>query len=410
MKSPRLGRQAVLALLVEEGVLPLLRQRHVGVHAVAVDPRHRLGQEAGGEVHLRRDLARHQLVELHLVGGDRRLGVAVVHLELRRGHLGVVLLVGEAEGALHLRAVVDELAQRVAGQRVVVAAGRDELEAARLGVAALGVASLEQEALDLVRDVGDDVLLRQRRAERLEPGPDVAGVGAAVLVLDFAEGQHLARPEDVGRQRVEGRPVDGEAQVGLGLAREAADRRAVEGQVVGRLEQELLVVVEHVHPAFEVGEADRDRLDALLVPEVLEPRLAHLLRILARHAVGLGGEVHLFELVVRDLQEVAQRLHRILLVGGRRTRAGRGESSASGVKIKLFTIKMHAPTVKTESEQLPEKERRRSGLGTAAAEDRQRRAAQGLWTGFSPGSKAAAVRSIWRPGASRPFSQAVSIG
>jgi hypothetical protein len=50
-------------------------------------------------------------------------------------------------------AVVDELAQLVAGQRVVVAAGRDELELAGLVVAALGVAALEQEALDLVRDV-----------------------------------------------------------------------------------------------------------------------------------------------------------------------------------------------------------------------------------------------------------------
>jgi len=98
--------------------------------------------------------------------------------------------------------------------------------------------------------------------------------------------------------------------VRLGLAGEAADRGAVEGQVVGRLEQELLVVVEHVQPAFEVGEADRDRLDPLFVVQVLHPRLADLARVLAADAFRLGGEVHLFELVVRDLQEVAQRLHR----------------------------------------------------------------------------------------------------
>ena len=63
---------------------------------------------------LRGDLAAEQLVELDLVGGDQRLGVAVVHLELRGRHLGVVLLVLEAHRALHLGRGVDELAQRIA--------------------------------------------------------------------------------------------------------------------------------------------------------------------------------------------------------------------------------------------------------------------------------------------------------
>jgi len=135
------------------------------------------------------------------------------------------------------------------------------------------------------------------------------------LILHFTEDEDLAGAEDVGRQPVEGRPVDGEPQVRLGLTREAADRRAVERQVVERLEQELLVVIEHVQPALEVGEADRDRLDALLVGQVLGARLADRVRRQARHAVGLGGKVHLLELVVWNLQEVAQRLHRGLLAG-----------------------------------------------------------------------------------------------
>src|SRR4051812_49703782 len=37
---------------------------------------------------------------IHLVGGHRGLGVAVVHFELRGRHLRVVLLVGEAHGPL----------------------------------------------------------------------------------------------------------------------------------------------------------------------------------------------------------------------------------------------------------------------------------------------------------------------
>ncbi len=307
-EAPARGCQAVLALLVVEEVLPLAGQRHVGVHAVAVDPGDRLGQEAGGHFHPRRDLTRQQLVELHLVGGDGRLGVGVVHLELRRRHFGMVLLVGEAHRPLHLGGAVDEQPQRVAGQRVVVAAGRDEVENAGLVVAALGVAAAEQEALDLVGGVAHRLVLGpQLVGVGLQPGAHVGAIRPAVALLHLAEHQHLAGAEYIRRQPVESRPVDLQAQVGLGLLREAADRGAVEGQVVGRLEQEFLVVVEHVQPAFEVGEAHRHCLDALLVGEVLDARLADLVDRLARHALLLGGEVHLLELVVGDLQEIPQR-------------------------------------------------------------------------------------------------------
>jgi hypothetical protein len=54
------------------------------------------------------DLTAEQLVELDLVGGDQRLGVRVVHLELRRRDLGVVLLVREAHRALRFGRGVDE--------------------------------------------------------------------------------------------------------------------------------------------------------------------------------------------------------------------------------------------------------------------------------------------------------------
>jgi len=51
----------------------------------------------------------------------------------------VILLVLEAHRALHLGHGVNELAQRVAGERVVVAVGVDELELAGLVILALGV-------------------------------------------------------------------------------------------------------------------------------------------------------------------------------------------------------------------------------------------------------------------------------
>jgi hypothetical protein len=88
------------------------------------------------------------------------------------------------------------------------------------------------------------------------------------------------------------------------LLREAADGRAVEGQVVRRLEQELLVVVQHVQPALEVGEAHRHRLEPALVGQVLDALLAHLADVHALDTLALGFQVHLLELVVRDLEEV----------------------------------------------------------------------------------------------------------
>ena len=103
--------------------LPLLLIGDVGVHAAAVDADHRLGQEACGQSHVARHLAADQLVELDLVGRGNHLRVVVVDFELRRRDLGVIFFVLEAHGALDFGRGVDEVAQRVAGQRVIVAAG-----------------------------------------------------------------------------------------------------------------------------------------------------------------------------------------------------------------------------------------------------------------------------------------------
>ena len=294
------------------------------MHPGAVHAGHRLGQEARGHAQVVRHLPAEQLVELDLVGGHGRLGEAVVHLELAGRHLGMVLLVGEAHRALRLGRAIDELAQRVGGQGVVVAAGGDELELAGLVVAALGIDPLEEESFDLHRHVRDRLAsgclrlrlrpvaggagstLPQLVGELLQPAAQVGGIRGPVAVQDAGEDEHLAGAEHVGGQPVEGAPVDGQSQIGLVLVREAADRGAVEGEVVLALEEELLVVVEHVQPAFQVGEAHREGLEPLLVGEVLPPPLRGLLRRDARTARLLGGEVALLELVVGDLQEVPQ--------------------------------------------------------------------------------------------------------
>ena len=123
------------------------------MHAAAVDAHHRLGQEARRQPHAGGDLAADQLVELDLVGRGHDFGVAVVDFELRGRDFGVVLFVLEAHGALHFGAGIDEVAERIAGQRVVVAAGVDVFELAGLVIAAFGVGAVEEEAFDFVGGV-----------------------------------------------------------------------------------------------------------------------------------------------------------------------------------------------------------------------------------------------------------------
>ena len=127
-ERPRQLAQLLLALGIPEQILAFLADRDVGVHAVAVDTDHRLGQERGGESHARRHLPADQLVELDLVGGRDDLAIGVIDLELRRGDLRVVLFVLEPHGALDFSGRVDEGPQWIAGERMVVAARIDVLE------------------------------------------------------------------------------------------------------------------------------------------------------------------------------------------------------------------------------------------------------------------------------------------
>jgi len=61
-----------------------------------------------------------------------------------------------------------------------------------------------------------------------------------------------------------------------------------------------------VQPAFQVGKADRHRLDALFVGEVLHPLVADLVAAGPGQALGLGLEVHLFQAIVGDFQKISE--------------------------------------------------------------------------------------------------------
>ena len=159
-----------------------------------------MGRKRRGQSHVGGDLAADQLVELDLVGGGHHFAVAVVDFKLRGRDFRMILLILEAHGALHFGGGVDERAQRIAGQRVIVAAGVDVLELAGFVIVALGVGALEQEAFNFVGGVERvALLLVQLVGVALEHAANVGGVGRAVLVDDFAEDQHLAGAEDVGR-------------------------------------------------------------------------------------------------------------------------------------------------------------------------------------------------------------------
>ena len=174
-------------------------------------------------------------------------------------------------------------------------------------IARFGVGAVEEEAFDFVGGVERVVFFFvQFSCEGFQCAANVGFVGRAVFVDDFAEDEHFAGTEDVGRPPVKCAPVDAEAEVGFALRGEATDGGAVEGEVVVALDEEFLVVIEHVQAAFEVAEEHGDSLDALFVGKVLDALFLNGVRGHAVEALLLGLEIQLFQLVVREGQETTQ--------------------------------------------------------------------------------------------------------
>ena len=89
-------RQVVLVAVVEERVAILLEQRLVRVHAVAVHSEDGLRHERRVHAELLRRLLHREAVRHDVVGHGQRVGVPEVDLVLRRGHLVVHVLHGDA--------------------------------------------------------------------------------------------------------------------------------------------------------------------------------------------------------------------------------------------------------------------------------------------------------------------------
>ena len=242
-----------------------------------------------------------------MVGGSHHFRIAVVDFELRRSDLGVVFFVLEAHGALHFGGGVNKGAQRIAGQRMVVAAGIDVLELASFVIAALGVRSLEQETFNLVGRVERvALLLVQHLGVALQHATNVGCIRRPTLVDDFAEYQHFAGTENIRRAPIESGPVDAQPQIALALRRKAANRRAVEGEIVPTLDQKLLVVIQHVQPALEIAKEHGHSLDPLLVGQILQPLFLDLVDRDTLTALFLRLQIQFFQFVVGECQEIAQ--------------------------------------------------------------------------------------------------------
>ena len=77
-------------------------------------------------------------------------------------------------------------------------------------------------------------------------------------------------------------------------------------QVVPTLDQKLLVVVQHVQPAFEIAEKHGHRLDVLFVGQILKPLFLDLVRGYAVLTLLFRLQIQLLQLVIRECQKVAQ--------------------------------------------------------------------------------------------------------
>src|SRR5262249_20603213 len=123
--------------------------------------------------------------------------------------LGVVLLIAEAHGSDGIRCGIDELAQPVQRQGMVVAAGSDHLETILGVVLLLGIDATQYEALQLRRHISlKAVLALNLSGIILETDTEVRLVGRVIAIADISKNQYLAGSEDIRRQVGDAGPID----------------------------------------------------------------------------------------------------------------------------------------------------------------------------------------------------------
>ena len=181
----------------------------------------------------------------------------------------MVFLVPETHRPLCLRRGVDEHFQAVQRQGVEISAGGNKVEPRDFVIGLLDVKPFDQEAFYLGGDL-------RREAPRLfqpfrqvdEARAEIGFVRGFIAVQDCAEHDDFSRAENVGGQPENAPPVDPEAEVGFFLGGKSPDGGAVESKVVPRVQEVLLVVIEHVEAPLDIGEAERYRFQAFLAFKV----------------------------------------------------------------------------------------------------------------------------------------------
>ena len=242
-KAVRLPGKLLHSVRIEKDILPVLKQRHIRMHAAAVDAVDRLRHERGMEAaHLRNRLDRH--AERHdIVRRAEGVGIAEVDFVLSLGNLVVARLDLEPELLEHQADLAPHVPAAVDGRHIEVPR---RIRGARRGTAL--VVRLKQEKLHLRPDVeriAEGLRLFQRLFQNIARVADKRRAVRIIHVADHARG--LARMR-LPRQHGERVQIGTQILVGLMDAREALDGAAVDRTFV-------------VHGLFDLRPRDRDVLE-----------------------------------------------------------------------------------------------------------------------------------------------------
>ena len=229
-RHERLGgvAQVVVVGLVVERVLVAAEQRHVEVHARALEPLERFGHERRVDAVAGGDLADREPERHHRVGHREGVGVAQVDLLLARCVLVEAVLDRDAHGLERADRLLAQLARHVVHRVVEEAA---VVERHRL---LTGGQRLEVEVLDVGRDVEREPGLVRGLHVAAQHLARIAFERLAVEVVDVAEDPGLGGGGVGPREQFVGVGVGDREHVGFLDAAESVDRRTVEGQPVAR--------------------------------------------------------------------------------------------------------------------------------------------------------------------------------
>src|SRR5579885_1790487 len=159
----------------------------------------------------------------------------------------MIFLILKSHGSLHFSGSIDELPQWISGKRMIVAAGIDVFKLACLVITPFRIRALKEKAFNFIGSIQRvSMLLVHFICEGMQNAADVGCIRRPIFVDEFAKHEDLARPEDIGGRPVEGSPINAKAQIACTRRGKTANGGSVERQVIPTLDQELLIVVEHM--------------------------------------------------------------------------------------------------------------------------------------------------------------------